>query len=73
MFFCSGCCDACTLASSNCILDALCATSRSAKDHHYHFGYFVVTAAILAKLKPDWKNKTDFVEFVSLSAWFNGT
>eukprot|EP00434_Breviolum_minutum_P012097 symbB.v1.2.010668.t1/scaffold700.1/size171416/9 len=33
-------------------------------DHHYHFGYFVVTAAILAKLKPDWKNKTDFVEFV---------
>lgn len=33
-------------------------------DHHYHFGYFVVTAAILAKLKPEWKNNTDFVDFV---------
>ena len=40
----------------------------SAQDHHYHFGYFVVTAAILAKLKPEWKNNTDFVDFVTSSA-----
>jgi len=40
----------------------------STQDHHYHFGYFVVTAAILAKLKPEWKNNTDFVDFVTSSA-----
>ncbi|CAK9045198.1 3(4)-beta-glucanase (Endo-1 [Durusdinium trenchii] len=33
-------------------------------DHHYHFGYFVVSAAILAKLKPSWTKNADFVNFV---------
>ncbi|CAJ1399569.1 unnamed protein product [Effrenium voratum] len=33
-------------------------------DHHYHFGYFVVAGAILAKLRPEWVNNTDFVDYV---------
>ncbi|CAJ1342360.1 unnamed protein product [Effrenium voratum] len=33
-------------------------------DHHYHFGYFVVAGAILAKLRPEWVKNTDFVDFV---------
>eukprot|EP00439_Symbiodinium_sp_Y106_P076325 s28_g15.t1 len=34
-------------------------------DHHYHFGYFVVAAAVLIKLQPEWKDNSGFVDFVS--------
>jgi len=34
-------------------------------DHHYHFGYFVVSAAILAKLKPAHRGNAAFVGFVN--------
>ncbi|CAE7470920.1 unnamed protein product [Symbiodinium microadriaticum] len=34
-------------------------------DHHYHFGYFVVAAAVLVKLQPEWKDNSGFVDFVS--------
>eukprot|EP00931_Biecheleriopsis_adriatica_P050392 TRINITY_DN29171_c0_g1_i1.p1 TRINITY_DN29171_c0_g1~~TRINITY_DN29171_c0_g1_i1.p1 ORF type:complete len:1288 (+),score=190.70 TRINITY_DN29171_c0_g1_i1:278-3865(+) len=34
-------------------------------DHHYHFGYFVVAAAMLVKLRPAWKDDSNFVEFVN--------
>ncbi|CAE7039332.1 unnamed protein product [Symbiodinium sp. CCMP2592] len=34
-------------------------------DHHYHFGYFVVAAAVLIKLQPEWKENSGFVDFVS--------
>ncbi|CAE8664512.1 unnamed protein product [Polarella glacialis] len=34
-------------------------------DHHYHFGYFVVSAAILAKLKPDMLQQPLFVGYVN--------
>ncbi|CAE7245485.1 unnamed protein product [Symbiodinium pilosum] len=34
-------------------------------DHHYHFGYFVVSAAILVKLQPEWKRNPDFLDFVN--------
>ena len=33
-------------------------------DHHYHFSYYVVTAAILVKLKPEHANNEPFVSFV---------
>lgn len=34
-------------------------------DHHYHFGYFVVSAAILAKLKPETLSNQLFVSYVN--------
>jgi len=34
-------------------------------DHHYHFGYFVVSAAILAKLKPACLQDELFVDYVN--------
>jgi len=34
-------------------------------DHHYHFGYFVVSAAILARLLPAYRSNARFVEFVN--------
>jgi len=33
-------------------------------DHHYHFSYYVVSAAVLVKLKPEFGLNTDFVSFV---------
>jgi len=33
-------------------------------DHHYHFGYFVVSAAILAKLAPEYAEDDAFVGYV---------
>merc|ERR1719414_2731755 len=35
-------------------------------DHHYHFGYFVAAAAILAELKPEYKKDTKFVDFINM-------
>jgi len=34
-------------------------------DHHYHFGYFVVSAAVLAKLRPGMLEDKLFVEYVN--------
>lgn len=34
-------------------------------DHHYHFGYFVTSAAILAKLRPAYKQNDRFIEYVN--------
>merc|ERR1719203_1517596 len=34
-------------------------------DHHYHFGYFVVSGAILVELKPEYKRNTRFVDFIN--------
>jgi endo-1,3(4)-beta-glucanase len=50
-------------------------------DHHYHFGYFVVSGAILAKLRPSYRTNHRFIEWVntlirdtnnpsSLDEWF---
>ncbi|CAE7196444.1 unnamed protein product [Symbiodinium necroappetens] len=33
-------------------------------DHHYHFAYYVVSAAILVKLKPEYATNEPFVSFV---------
>lgn len=33
-------------------------------DHHYHFSYFVVSAAVLVKLKPEFSTNQPFVSFV---------
>ncbi|CAE7358532.1 unnamed protein product [Symbiodinium natans] len=33
-------------------------------DHHYHFSYYVVSAAILVKLKPEYSSNGPFVSFV---------
>jgi len=35
-------------------------------DHHYHFGYFVASAAILVKLKPEFKSDSKFVDFINM-------
>jgi len=35
-------------------------------DHHYHYGYFVVAASILAKLSPEYLNEAPFVEYVNI-------
>jgi endo-1,3(4)-beta-glucanase len=34
-------------------------------DHHYHYGYFVVAAAILVKLKPSYREDAGLVDYVS--------
>lgn len=33
-------------------------------DHHYHFGYFVTSAAILAKLRPSFVTNQKFIDYV---------
>eukprot|EP00930_Biecheleria_cincta_P039685 TRINITY_DN27258_c0_g1_i2.p1 TRINITY_DN27258_c0_g1~~TRINITY_DN27258_c0_g1_i2.p1 ORF type:complete len:651 (+),score=93.78 TRINITY_DN27258_c0_g1_i2:348-2300(+) len=35
-------------------------------DHHYHFGYFVVSGAVLAKLNPDILRNDNFVSYINL-------
>ena len=37
---------------------------RGYNDHHYHFAYYVVSAAILVKLKPEYATNEPFVSFV---------
>lgn len=34
-------------------------------DHHYHYGYWVVSAAVLVKLMPAQRHNTDLVSFVN--------
>jgi len=34
-------------------------------DHHYHFGYFVTSAAILAKLRPSFQADQKFIDYVN--------
>ncbi|KAI7532770.1 endo-1,3-beta-glucanase [Hortaea werneckii] len=35
-------------------------------DHHFHFGYFVYTAAVIAYLDPEWKNDQQNVDWVNM-------
>jgi endo-1,3(4)-beta-glucanase len=34
-------------------------------DHHYHFGYYVVSAAILLEIAPNFKEDVAFIEFIN--------